>query len=193
MSSDNKLQTVLLLRHGETQGNRERRYNGATDEPLCPEGIAALRAREPLEAEALYVSPMLRCRQTAELMFPALRPSVASGLREMDFGAFEGKNHAELKRDAEYIAWLDGGCEGQTPRGEGKADFCGRCCAAFAEIMAAERHAVVAFVIHGGTIMAIMERFALPRRSYWEWNPPNAGGYVCRWNGAALIDWRETP
>ncbi len=57
--------TVFLLRHGQTRGNLERRYTGSTDEPLCPQGKAELEGVRPPEAEYVYVSPMIRCRETS--------------------------------------------------------------------------------------------------------------------------------
>lgn len=61
---------VLLLRHGETPGNRRRAYIGSTDEPLSPQGREQAQAVAVPPVERVYGSPMLRCRQTAEILFP---------------------------------------------------------------------------------------------------------------------------
>ncbi|MCC8080477.1 MAG: histidine phosphatase family protein [Lachnospiraceae bacterium] len=63
---------ILLLRHGKTRGNLERRYVGRTDEPLLPSAAAELARSEYRNfcPELVYTSPMLRCRQTAEILFP---------------------------------------------------------------------------------------------------------------------------
>ena len=71
---------VLLLRHGQTQGNLEKRYIGKTDEPLLLDDTESMRKISALQkrleqegiagSQKLFVSPMLRCRQTAELLFP---------------------------------------------------------------------------------------------------------------------------
>ena len=63
---------LLLIRHSITAGNLARRYVGRTDEGLCPEGerLARESAAGLPEPELVYSSPMLRCRQTAELLFP---------------------------------------------------------------------------------------------------------------------------
>ena len=53
---------VILIRHSKTAGNLLGRYIGTTDESLCPEGIALLKQKTYPLAEALYVSPMKRCR-----------------------------------------------------------------------------------------------------------------------------------
>mgnify|MGYP000755091817 FL=1 len=63
---------IHLLRHGLTRANLEGRYIGRTDLPLCPEGRAQLeKLRDTCEypwAERVYTSPLLRARQTAELL-----------------------------------------------------------------------------------------------------------------------------
>ena len=166
---------ILLIRHGATGSNLQRRYLGRTDEPLCPEGLAALR---PLDQslELVFVSPLLRARQTAAVLFPNARQSVVAGLREMDFGAFEGRTADELSEDAAYRAWVDGGCEGACPGGESRSQFCRRTTAAFAQLVdcALARDASrLAIVAHGGTIMAVGEGFAVPRRPYFAWQADN--------------------
>ena len=82
---------ILLIRHGLTAGNKEKRYIGRTDEPLCPEGLAALGQCSYPCCAALVSSPMQRCRQTAQILFPAQKIHICEALRECDFGDFEGK------------------------------------------------------------------------------------------------------
>ena len=147
---------VLFVRHGATAGNLERRYIGSTDEPLCPLGVAQIQQlqEENLTADYLFVSPMLRTRQTAELLFPRLTPCVAEGLRETDFGVFENHTAAELSGNADYQKWLDTMCQGAIPGGEQVADFKRRCCETFQACMEKLLEGCcVAFVVHGGVIM----------------------------------------
>ena len=76
----------LLIRHGQTQGNREHRYIGCrTDEPLCPEGIAALQGKSYPPAAKVYVSPLRRCLETAALLYPDVPTEVVEDFRECDF------------------------------------------------------------------------------------------------------------
>lgn len=126
---------VFFFRHGATKGNREHRYVGSTDEALLPEGENALEAllESPAfgqvrgEAKQVYVSPLVRCRQTAELLFPELSQIAVPDLRECDFGAFEYKNYEELNGNPEYQKWIDsyGACG--FPGGETKEEFTERC------------------------------------------------------------------
>lgn len=75
----------------------------------------------------IFVSPMLRCRQTAEILFPGQPQIEIDAWREMDFGAFEGKNYQELNGDPRYQEWIDSGGTLAFPGGESREDFIARC------------------------------------------------------------------
>ena len=174
---------LFFIRHGQTPGNLGRRYIGRTDEPLSEAGRAGLARLRPPAVDAVYVSPMRRCRESAALLFPDRAAIDVPGLEECDFGAFEGKNYAELNGDAAYQAWIDSGGELPFPGGESRASFQARCCRAFAALAAelpASSARSAAFVVHGGTIMAVLSRFGLPRRGYFDWQVACGGGYACR-------------
>ena len=174
---------IWVLRHGRTAYNAEHRYQGRTDVPLSPEGAAELERAE-ITPPVVYVSPLCRTRQTASRIFPAAEQVVVNGLAEMDFGAFEGRNYVEMEHDPDYRAWVDGGCQGRCPGGESRTEFCDRVCGAFsalAEDAAVREEPLLVLVAHGGVQMAVMERFALPERGYFDWNAPCGGGYVLDW------------
>ena len=164
---------LLLIRHGSTAGNLQRRYIGRTDEPLCEAGILqvlALKERH-LPADRVFASPMLRTRQTAELLFPMMPHTVVADFREMDFGQFEGKTSAELSGNASYRCWVDSWCRDPTPGGESAGSFQKRTCAAFRRVMNTVSDGETAvFVVHGGTIMSIMEAYAVPHRDYFDYH-----------------------
>ena len=97
---------LYLIRHGMTPGNVEHRYIGRqTDEPLSEDGRQQLEKRKDQWTQVcrtwdmpyVFVSPMLRCRQTAEILFPQIPQIEIDPWREMDFGEFEGKNYAEWR------------------------------------------------------------------------------------------------
>ena len=101
---------IYLIRHGKTQGNLSGKYIGArTDEPLCQEGIRELEGKNYPKAELLFVSPMKRCRQTGEILYPGLAQKECPLLKECDFGDFENKNYKELSGNPDYQAWIDSG------------------------------------------------------------------------------------
>lgn len=175
---------IDLIRHGRTEGNIEMRYIGRTDEPLSFTGIAELVKICYPVCEKLFASPMKRCVQTAELIYPGITPVICSDLRECDFGDFEGRNYIELSLDSRYQRWIDSGGEGAFPNGESPEEFKKRCVDGFLECARSipdDGHA--AFVVHGGTIMAIMERFAVPEKGYYDWHIANGHGYITEFDG----------
>lgn len=174
---------LVFIRHGATAGNEEKRYIGRTDEGLSPAGAQALVGRAYPPVRRVYVSPMLRCRQTAEILYPGVQPIVAEDFRECDFGEFEYKNYRELDGDPRYQAWIDSEGELPFPGGESKAAFSARCQAAYRRIAEsfAEDDDDAAIVVHGGTIMAVLERFAEPRAPYYSWQVKPGGGFVLEW------------
>lgn len=174
---------IILIRHGSTAGNLEHRYVGSTDEPLTEQAKEGLKKKRAAlqKPDLLFVSPMKRCRQTAALLYPDTEQIIIKELRECAFGDFEYKNYMELDGNADYQAWLDSGGNLPFPGGESRAAFAKRCCSAFeqccrrAEEQGCRR---AAFVVHGGTIMAVMERYAQPQRSYFDWQVKNAEGFI---------------
>ena len=90
---------LIWIRHLQTPGNEKRQYIGSTDEPLSEKTVEGFlkNPAEYSEVERVICSPMLRCIQTAELMFPGTERKTEPRLRECDFGQFEGKTYEELK------------------------------------------------------------------------------------------------
>lgn len=173
---------VLLIRHGMTAGNALHRYIGRTDEPLSPQGIQAAQAvGSNLSVDLVYVTPLLRTRQTASILFPHARQMVVDGLREMDFGRFEGKSADEMADDQAYRKWVENACSGQCPDGESRDMLKHRVLAAFEETIAhhspSAQYAV--FVVHGGTIMTLLEKYARPAMAFYDGHVKNCGGYLC--------------
>ncbi len=170
---------LYLIRHGMTEGNKRNAYIGARiDEPLCAEGMVQLQMRKYPKADIVFVSPMKRCVMTAQQIYPNQEPVICEGLKEMDFGSFEGKNYEELKNNPDYICWLGSGGENAFPNGEAKRDFVVRSQNAFRECLEKVKQGnkeakSAAFVVHGGTIMAIMEEYGTPKGEYYKWQIKN--------------------
>ena len=173
---------LLLLRHSITPGNLKKQYVGITDQPLAPEGEALAREKrkDMPPAEALWISPMLRCRQTARILFPELEPVEIPDLRECNFGDFEGRTWAEIKDHPAYQAWMGGEQGAALPNGESVAEFYARCRRGFQQViqqaasLGIQRGAVVA---HGGTWMAVLEAYGRPKRPFYQWQPKNCSGF----------------
>ena len=166
----------------------QKRYQGQRDIPLSAEGLSQLR-RADIDPKVVYITPLQRTAQTARVLFPEAELVVVKDLQEMCFGSFEGKNYVEMEHDADYQAWVQANCESKCPDGERKDDFSNRICNAFSALVdkaLADGEELLVILAHGGTQMAAMERYALPRRDYYAWCGPNAGGYVLD-----AADWAE--
>ena len=171
---------VYLLRHGLTAYNAEKRYQGQRDIPLSAAGLAQLR-RADIDPKVVYISTLQRTEQTARVLFPEAKLIAVDGLKEMNFGSFEGRNYVEMEHDPDYLAWVAANCESRCPDGERKEQFSQRICTAFAALVdqaLTDGEPMLVILAHGGTQMAALERFALPHRDYYEWCGPNAGGFV---------------
>lgn len=172
------------MRHAPTAGNLERRYLGATDEPLCARGEALARAAGVIpQVDRVFVSALARTRQTAAICFPHARCIALEGLNEMNFGRFEGLRFEDLEDDSAYRAWVDNGCTGRCPEGESRAEFIGRTVQAIERVVALscereDRRAIV--VAHGGTVMAAFTALATPPRDYFDWHVAHCCGWRAR-------------
>ncbi len=189
---------LFFTRHGHTKGNLEARYvGGASDEPLCAEGLRELRQIPPITgAKRVYVSPLLRTLQTAAILYPGAKPCPLPALREMEFGAFEGKNWRELENDPIYRAWVEGGCTGLCPGGEDRQGFVKRCLSGYRTALSAEAgQEEVHFVIHGGTIMALLGHLAKPSLDYFKATTPPGGRWLCQGdeNSLTILQRPEEP
>ena len=186
---------VVFVRHGATAGTEDHRYSGAgTDEPLSSAGERALRDLAcDRDVFRVITSGMARTDQTARILFPNAEFMACPGLREMDFGDFEGRSAAELKEDARYRAWVDSWCETRCPHGEGKSDFTRRVVAAFREACKSERaqgSGRAVFVVHAGTVKALLSELAVPKMEYFDVHTEPGGAWAATWDGRCLRDVR---
>ena len=171
---------LWLIRHGKTEGNKLSRYIGTTDEPLCQEGTEFLHKMDYPKVQAVYVSPLKRCVQTAEILFPGEPVHIIEELAECDFGEFENKNYKELEGNPHYQEWIDSNGTLPFPGGESREGFKSRNLRGFDRVVSGcirSHVAEAALVIHGGTIMNIMEEYADIQKPFYEWHVRNGGGY----------------
>lgn len=172
---------LLLIRHGETAGNKLKRYIGKrTDESLCREGMDELEKLVYPSVQAVYTSPMLRCTQTAGILFPGKKLNIIDELAECDFGEFENKNYMELSGNELYQAWVDSGGLLPFPGGESREEFKHRNVIGFQRAVNGCIRgglSMAALVVHGGTIMNVMEEYADEERSFYDWHVKNGKGY----------------
>ncbi len=182
---------IVLIRHGMTEGNKEKRYIGRTEEPVCPEGIQQLFQRmkeKPYpKVEAVYASPMIRCLQTAEILYPDKITEVISDFRERDFGELEGKNYKDLADHEAYQAWIRSNGSLPFPAGEVENVFRERMKKAWEELlrkMTERGQKRVALVCHGGCIMTLLWSFDLEKKDHYH-------DYMCQNGDYYLVEWKE--
>jgi probable phosphoglycerate mutase len=120
-------QRILLVRHGETEWNRQTRFQGQIDVPLNDNGREQSRkAAEFLKHVPLdfaFSSPMLRPKETAEIILqyhPHVQLELQDGLREISHGLWEGKLEAEIEQmyPGELHRWRTVPAQVQMPQGE---------------------------------------------------------------------------
>ena len=115
---------IILIRHGMTEGNLKRRYIGTTDEDLI--NTDCLKGDYP-KCERVVASPLKRCIQTAEYIYPNVDIEICDKLKECDFGDFENKSYEDLKDNPDYQKWLDSNGELPFPNGDTHEEFKNRC------------------------------------------------------------------
>ena len=152
---------LLLIRHGETDFNREGRFQGQVDVPLNAFGmlqaerLAARLAGEP-RIDALHCSDLLRTRQTAEPSARALGlPALPDArLREQHFGILEGLTFVQVRElHAEpFERWARFDARYALPGGESTHDFHARTVEAIRDIAARHAGRRIAVVTHGGVL-----------------------------------------
>lgn len=168
----------ILIRHGKTKGNIEKRYIGRTDEPLI-DNIAIEKKYPPVDM--VISSPMKRCLMTARLIYPEQKILISDKLRETDFGEFENKTYEELKNNKKYIEWISSNGMTACPSGESREDLSKRCIEEYNRIISGSDCGSTAFIIHGGCIMAIMEY--IYGGNFYDYYVDNLGGFIINENG----------
>lgn len=174
---------IALIRHAKTAGNLTGCYIGKTDEHLCKEGIEELKSNidEGIypECDYLYSSGMIRCVETAKIVYPQKKGITVENLNECDFGDFEQKNYEQLKDHPIYQYWLDGNGTIPFPNGEEPKIFRPRCQQGFSDICSKHSDGdSISIVCHGGTIMAILEKFGDPVGDFYRWQVKNTHGFT---------------
>ncbi|RSS80524.1 bifunctional RNase H/acid phosphatase [Streptomyces sp. WAC06614] len=163
--------TLVLLRHGETALTPQKRFSGSggADPELSPAGrrqaeavAAALAARGTVQT--VISSPLRRCRETAQTVADrlGLPVTVEEGLRETDFGAWEGLTFAEVKErfPADLDAWLASSKAAPTGGGESFTTVARRVAATRDRLLTAHRGRTVLLVTHVTPIKTLV-RLAL--------------------------------
>ena len=182
-----KTYTVYLFRHGLTKGNINAQYIGHTDYPLTMDSIQTLknikaRCHYP-QVEAVFSSPLKRCLDSANIMFPKNNPLVINDLIEYNFGEFEECTAEDLKDNEDFRQWLHGDIHAKPPYGESNAEFIERVCSAFEKIVEGLMRTgtqTAAIVGHAGVLMTILSCYGLPEAPMAHWQMDAGYGFKLR-------------
>lgn len=159
-----------MLRHGKT--GLQGRYIGSTDVSLSSEGIDQIKdLQNELRNhtfDKIYSSPMLRCRQSCEILLPGKTVDYNEKLKEIDFGRWEGLTFAEISsQDPEIVnEWADNPMDFTFPEGE-SVDFFNTRVQGIAVDVLEEQDEKILLVCHGGVIRSLLCYFlAIDPRNY---------------------------
>jgi broad specificity phosphatase PhoE len=152
--------TFILIRHGETVWTRERRYQGVTDIPLAADAKKDVRwaagMLKGLSPDYLYTSSLLRARQTADIISQVIgkKPVRVDDLKEVSFGAWEGKTAKELiaERDPTYLKWMETRRWTTPPQAESLRALEKRVTRFWTRCLKKHRNKRIAVVAHGGSL-----------------------------------------
>lgn len=170
---------LLLFRHAEVEARYQKVFGGTIDMEISPQGhqqsVVLAEFLKTRSFDALYASPMKRVQQT---LAPSLTnghptPTVLSGLREVDFGAWTGHGWDAVleKFGARAHTWLDQLERGTIPQAEQVAAYRARVQAALNQILADANGKCIGVFCHGGVIrmmLSILIDLPLSKTSVFE-------------------------
>lgn len=139
-----------LIRHFPTEGNGLKKYIGWTDEP-----IRSIQASPVPQVKEVWGSDLLRCRQTAALLFPHAAYHASEDWRECNFGLWEEHTYEQLHENMHYRNWIDNPFGVTPPQGESLQTMIRRIDRA---VEALPEQDSVTVVTHGGPIRYLAAR-----------------------------------
>jgi 2,3-bisphosphoglycerate-dependent phosphoglycerate mutase len=198
---------LILIRHGETDWNRELRFQGHVDVPLNAIGHEqARRLALRLAAERVHhlvSSDLQRAQQTARPVAehsqhtPSLDPVLDAALREQNFGVVDGMRVPDIKarHPDEWAQWVRFDADYSFAGGESTRQFHARVMATVRALAARHRGQTLAVVTHGGVLdMIYRTARALPLSGPRQSEIPNAGLNRVRLDGdrIEIVTWADT-
>ncbi len=153
-----------------TEANEKGIYIGKTDMPLSQKGASELAAKmdefDYPTVHRVYSSPLKRCTETAEILFPETELVKIDDLSELNLGIFENKSVDELINRDDYKAWIRGGKDTRPPQGESLEEMTARTFSAIHSIIIDMMESGLthcALITHAGIISNMLSCFGLPK------------------------------
>ena len=151
--------TLYLLRHGST--GLSGKFIGSTDIPISQDGAAEIHRSAgflvAMGIQKVFCSPMLRCRQTAQLLSLPCTIEYKSSLQEIDFGAWEKKSFQEICGEGQSLidVWISDYAQFGFPGGESIQQFLNRL-SSFLKFLPTVPESSVLLITHGGVIRHLL-------------------------------------
>ena len=155
-----KSYNLYFFRHGITKGNLNAQYIGHTDLPLTTDSINELHSIKAKyhypKVDAVFSSPLKRCKDSAEIMFPDNTIITIDDFIEYNFGEFEQCTADDLKDNEDFKNWIGG-------------DGC---------IKTGTQN--IAIVGHAGVLMTLLSCYGLPEAPMVHWQMDPGYGFQLR-------------
>ncbi|MBU4345826.1 MAG: histidine phosphatase family protein [Candidatus Omnitrophica bacterium] len=167
---------LILIRHGITNCNKEKKYQGFLDTDLNAKGKNQARLLhgkiKQEKIHKVYSSDRKRALQTAKIIFESKRITKTADLREMHFGIFEGLTCAQIMKTHSriYKRWFKDPFSVTIPGGENLHCFKKRVINAFRKITSHNYNKTMAVICHGGVI-GIFLTHILKTKDFWKQIP----------------------
>ncbi|MCK8817384.1 alpha-ribazole phosphatase [Natroniella sulfidigena] len=173
---------VILVRHGETEWNRDFKFQGSKDIELSAEGkeqgakLAARFASEKIDK--VYSSNLTRAYQTASLVAEKhdLEVIQVDGLQEINFGKWEGMTYQEINKEFDFTVdeWMKDPANKKPPAGESLKQLEKRTVKALEKVLEEEEGNKIVIVSHGGVIRTLLcNLLEMPLSKSWRLKQSN--------------------
>ncbi|MCG2711870.1 MAG: alpha-ribazole phosphatase [Candidatus Omnitrophica bacterium] len=153
---------LFLIRHAQTEYNRQKRYCGFSDVPLNNTGIEQAQfyknKARGLNLDVLFCSPLKRTKQTADILFSRKKVILEPRLKELNFGKWEGLKYKEImeRYGAAYSKWISDPFNLRPPQGESLLDLQVRCMCFLEFVLKKFKHKKIGIVSHAGPIRIML-------------------------------------
>jgi probable phosphoglycerate mutase len=184
----NLKKNIILVRHGETEWNKQKIFQGNKDSMLTARGIKQAyrvkRSLEYLEIDHAYVSPLKRARDTVEIILEdrEIEVTLRDNLREIQLGPWEGKTRQETAQSypGEYTAFWERPDLFNMPGAETFQELQDRMVEELESIFANEKNKNVLVVSHWIAIKVVLAHYSsIPLSRLSEITDPVNGGFLC--------------
>ncbi len=175
---------LFLFRHGLTDWNEQKKYQGQQDIPLnnkgCKQAEKAAKCLSDRDIDLIYSSDLKRARKTAEIInnHHNLNIETKKELREINFGKWQGLTYQEIeeKYPESLKIWNRDPITNSPPAGETLKEFQNRVEKGFNNIIQGVKEGNIIVVSHGGTIKVFLTSLLeMPSENHWQFNISSTG------------------